>query len=494
MRFFLIWCLLLYASTTFGSNSIIEDEYIVVLKSGFNVSSFSSFTSNGDNEVVKKYPIINGMLVKMDKVRALELNSDPSVKYIEPNKRVYAIGTQANPPWGLDRIDARSGLDKKYTYTKTGAGVNVYVIDTGIRATHSEFTGRVKQGYSAVGSDTNDCAGHGTHVSATILGKTYGVAKGAVVYPVRVLDCDGSGSDAGVIDGIDWVANNAKKPAVANMSLGGDTSQALNDAVENAISRGVVFAVAAGNSSDDACNYSPASAPNAITVAASDSGDNPASFTSFGSCVDVFAPGVSVLSAGISSDTSTATMSGTSMASPHVAGVVALYLESYPSASPKKIIDKINSVGTKGAISNSKGSPNVLVYSNPEGSSPNPPPTPPPPTPTPDPTVPPECASGGCYYKTGHLANSKTYDVHPISYMYVSQSKELKAFVKGNADFDLYMYAYTDSNWKLIAKANTDNWNETITYKAVGGFYYSWIVILKSPNTSGGDYSIWIKN
>jgi hypothetical protein len=470
-------------------SDVIENEYIVVLKPSSNLLAFKPFQA-GEGKILKTFDLINGMLVKMDETAAMKLQMDSSVAYVEANKKMYALAEQTSPPWGLDRIDAKSGLDNKYVYSKTGSGVNVYVIDTGIRASHSEFSGRVKQGYSAVndGNGTNDCQGHGSHVSGTIAGRTYGVAKNATLYPVRVLGCDGSGSNEGVIAGINWVANNAKKPAVANMSLGGSFSQAVNDAVTKAIAKGVVFVVAAGNSSDDACGYSPASTPAAITVGASDKNDASASFTSFGKCVDIYAPGVNILSVGIGNDQDTDTMSGTSMASPHTAGVAALYLEASPSASPSQIASNMVSLGTKNVIQNPKGSPNVLIFTNPSSTTPNPPT----PTPGPGPGVPPECANNTCYFKQANLPSSSTYHIHPTEYLYVPTTKTIKAFVKGSADFDLYMYVFKNNQWNLLARGDGNSGNETVSYQATGGFYYSWIVVLKSPNTTGGDYSIWI--
>jgi subtilisin family serine protease len=490
--------LLLLASIGFGSVGINkqetsaapEDEYIVVLKPSSNLLAFKPFSAD-EGKVLKKLDIINGMVVKTDVANAMKIQNNPSVAYVEKNKKMYALGTQSNPPWGLDRIDSKAGLDGKYVYSKTGANVNVYVIDTGVRSTHTEFSGRVKSGYTAIndGKGTNDCQGHGTHVSGTIAGKTYGVAKNANIYPVRVLGCDGSGTNDGVIAGINWVANNARKPAVANMSLGGSFSQAVNDAVTNAIAKGVVFVVAAGNSNDDACGYSPASTPSAITVAASDRNDNSASFTSYGRCVDIWGPGVDILSAGIGNDSDTDTMSGTSMATPHAAGVAALYLEASPSATPGQIASSMVNLGSKNVIKNPKGSANVLIYTNPDNSNPNPNPTP---TPNPNPTTPPDCVNKACYFKKDRLANSSAYHVHPMEYVYVPANKTLKAWVKGNADFDLYMYLFNNNQWTLLTKSDGTGGDESVSYQAQGGYYYSWVVVLKAPNTTGGDYSVWI--
>ena len=477
-------------STTFDQVSAIPNEYIVVLKPDFNAQSFS--LKSGER-ILKKYQTINGMLV--------ETTDDPitlkreGVAYVEPNIKMHILGSQSGATWGIDRIDSRSGLDGVYNYSATGSGVNVYVIDTGIMASHSEFSGRVGSGFSALGDgSTADCNGHGTHVSGTIAGTTYGIAKRANIYPVRVLDCNGSGSTDWVISGIEWVVNNARRPAVANMSLGGSKMQSINDAVTKAIAKGVVFVVAAGNSSDNACNYSPASTPEAITVAAADKNDTSASFTSFGSCVDTYAPGVSILSAGISSNTSTATMSGTSMASPHTAGTVALLLEKSPSASPATITAQLINNATRGAITGVPSqTPNLFIYTNPQGGGTDPSPGPSP-SPTPDPGTPSECTpSIMCFNVSGNLNPTTYYEQQPKEPMAVNYSRPLKIYVKGNADFDVYLYYSGDSgqNWSEVAKGVSIGTTESLTYQASKRGLYTYLVMLKTAGTSGA-YNAWI--
>ncbi len=309
---------------------------------------------------------INGYSVEMSEKQVEALSRDPRVKYIEEDGIMYANATQTNATWGLDRIDQRDlPLNGTYTYNADGTGVRAYIIDTGIRAGHTDFGGRVTSGYTAIndGRGTDDCNGHGTHVAGTTGGSVYGVAKNVTLDPVRVLDCRGSGTTSGVIAGVDWVTANHVKPAVANMSLGGGASSTLDTAVSNSIAAGVTYAVAAGNDNLSACNYSPARVASAITVGATTSSDARASYSNFGSCLDIFAPGSSITSAWYTSDTAINTISGTSMASPHVAGVAALILQGSPTASPSSVTNTITSNATTGKVTSAgTGSPNLLLY------------------------------------------------------------------------------------------------------------------------------------
>lgn len=299
------------------------------------------------------------------------LRRNPQVDYVEQDQTVALNQALTSPQngatWGLDRIDqVDRPLDAQYHFNATGAGVNAFIIDTGMRADHVEFTGRLLAGFTSVadGNGTNDCNGHGTHVTGTVGASTWGVAKAVTLIPVRVLDCAGSGTWSGVIAGIDWVAQSTARPAVANMSLGGGASSAVNAAVAGAVGAGVTMVVAAGNSNADACRYSPASEPTAITVGATTSGDARASYSNYGSCVDIFAPGSGITSAWNTSSTATNTISGTSMASPHTTGVAALALAANPAASPAAVTAFLTGAATTGRLSSiGRGSPNRLLYS-----------------------------------------------------------------------------------------------------------------------------------
>ena len=321
---------------------------------------------------------LEGFAASLPDAAVEALRRNPNVSMIEQDAVVTETDVQTAAKWGLDRIDQRAlPLDGQYGYANSGAGVSVYILDTGIRSTHYEFGGRVRAGFTAFsdGYGTEDCRGHGTHSAGIVGGSTFGVAKQVTIYSVRVLDCNGSGTYSSIIAGVDWVTKNRTLPAVANMSLRGTASSTLNAAVQNSIGAGVVYAVAAGNDAADACAYSPASLSAALTVAASTSADAQASFSNYGKCVDLYAPGQGIFSSYNTSDSMVVSASGTSAAAPFVAGVAALYLAAHPSATPQQVTDALLSSATGSVIAGAgAGTPNLLLYSPMTASAPAPPP------------------------------------------------------------------------------------------------------------------------
>ena len=451
----------------------VPDRYIVVLHEwaagprgvGAAAASVAAMlASNHGGSVERVYQnALLGFSIRMPEARARQLSLDERVAFVEEDGIVEAVAEQANPPWGLDRIDQRAlPLNQTYSYDPTGQGVRAYVIDTGIRFSHADFGGRAISGFDAIdGGTADDCNGHGTHVAGTIGGNTYGVAKGVTLVGVRVLNCQGSGTNAQVISGIDWVSSDhdAGERAVANMSLGGGASSALDTAVINSINDGVTYAIAAGNSNANACNYSPARVAAAITVGATGSNDARASFSNYGTCVDIFAPGVGILSAWYTSNTATNTISGTSMATPHVAGVAALYLQDN-AATPLQVRDTIVNSATAGVVTNpGSGSPNRLLYSL-LTAAPPPPPPPPPPT----------CQSA----YAGTLSGAGDSDVHPNGTYYQAVAGTHRGELTGpiGTDFDLALYRWFGFYWARVAASESATSSETITYNGTSGYYY----------------------
>ncbi|QNP63676.1 S8 family peptidase [Streptomyces genisteinicus] len=337
----------------------IAGRYIVTLKEGADPAGLLKARSLKARHVYED--VINGFAADLTSAQLNRLRADSRVASIEEDQRIVSTATQYNAPWGLDRIDQRSGRDGSYTYTRNGSGVTAYIIDTGIDTAHADFGGRARNVFDAFGGNGADCNGHGTHVAGTVGGTVYGVAKGVQLRGVRVLDCQGSGSYSGIIAGFDWVRQNAVKPAVANASLGGGYSSAMNNAATALANSGVHLAVAAGNDNQPACNYSPASAAGTITAAASDSSDRKASFSNYGGCADIYAPGVSITSARAGGGSTS--MSGTSMASPHVSGVAALYKATYGDASSATVNTWLINNATANVIGgNVSGTPNRLLF------------------------------------------------------------------------------------------------------------------------------------
>jgi len=460
-----------------SASGAIPDQYIVVMK-GAATDTAKERTKNKararGGRVRHEYgAALRGYAANLPPAALAEVRKDPDVAYVEADAVVTASTTQTGATWGLDRIDQRPlPLNTTYTYTPTGSGVKAYVIDTGIRFSHTQFGGRAVTGYDAVdGGSADDCNGHGTHVAGTIGGSTYGVAKNVSIIGVRVLNCQGSGSNSGVIAGINWVTTNhlPGQPAVANMSLGGGASSALDTAVQNSIADGVTYAVAAGNENANACNGSPSRVANALTVGASTRTDGRASFSNYGTCVDLFAPGQDITSAWISgsSNTATTTISGTSMASPHVAGVAALYLQGNPGASAATVNNAITSTATTGQLTSiGTGSPNRLLYSLlTTGGQPPPPPPPPPPA---------GCGLPNSF--TGTLSGTGASVIYPGGTSYTTTTSGLhRGCLRGpasGADFDLVLERRSAlGTWSKVAQGITSTSNEDISYNGTAGTY-----------------------
>ncbi|HZI98560.1 MAG TPA: S8 family peptidase [Actinomycetales bacterium] len=451
---------------------VIEGRYIVVFDKatpGRSVDRARSDAQRGGARVVRSYgAALQGFAAELPAQALKGLRNNPNVAFVEQDVEVTATDTQSPATWGIDRIDQRNRpLDNSYTYGASGQGVTTYVIDTGIRTGHAEFSGRARGGFTAIndGRGAEDCNGHGTHVAGTVGGETYGVAQDVALVAVRVLGCNGSGSNSGVIAGVDWVTANHSGPSVANMSLGGVSSTALDTAVRSSIASGVTYSLAAGNDNANACNGSPNRVGEGLTVGSTTSGDQRSSFSNYGSCVDLFAPGSSITSAWYTSNTATNTISGTSMAAPHVAGTAALYLEDNPSASPSQVNAAITGSATPNVLSGiGSGSPNLLLYSLLDDA------------PGPDPDPDPACSLPET--ETGSLSGTGDIAYHPgSSGYYYSGSGTQVGCLEGpsGTDFDLYLEKWSGSSWVRVAQSISSSSSEQVTYSGTSG-YYSWVV------------------
>lgn len=420
---------------------------------------------------------IQGFAAKLSPQNLKKLSSDARVQFIEADAVVKLTATQSKASWGLDRIDQRNlPLNQKYSYGPRAENVTVYDIDTGIEIGHSEFEGRARWGINTTKDGINrDCHGHGTHVGGTIAGKNYGVAKGAKLVAVKVMDCDGKGSTSGIAKGLDWAAGDRKGPAVANMSLGGGPSPSLDRVVAKAVKSGLVVVVASGNENQGACDKSPARAPEAITVNSIGRNDKRSSFSNYGKCTDIFAPGSNIKSAGLRNRTST--MSGTSMATPHVAGGVAVILAKNPQWTPEQVAQKLYADSTKNKVKDSRsGNKNRLLYIDPNDKSAAPPPKQPD---QPDPKPENPVYKGKISERSSNFQPSKTG--------FEWKGGSIKAELSGSAaDLDLYLQKRVQGYWEDVAASIGFDSKESINYNAAAGTY-RWDIYAYDGS---GDYTL----
>lgn len=455
----------------------IQDAYIVVFNDDVQnvegeVEQLTRGLGGAKADHIYKHTI-KGFSIKVPEVAIRGLLNNPKVKYIEQDQIVTSDATQTGATWGIDRTDQRSlPLNGSYTYNTDGSTVDAYIFDTGIRTDHVEFNGRRRSGYDAYAGVSNDLNGHGTHVAGTVGGTLYGIAKRVNLVAVKVLGDSGSGTLSGVVAGVDWAAgDHTTKPAVGNMSLGSGFSQTVNDAVKRAVADGIVMVVAAGNDNANAANYSPASTLEAITVGATTSTDARASYSNFGSVLDIFAPGSSITSAWYTSSTATYTISGTSMASPHVAGVAALYLEAFPGSTPDQVSQGLKTAATPNVVTSAgTGSPNLLLFSG-NFSAPPPPPPPPPAPVAPALVSPANGATGIATIPTltwnGTGTNAASYDVQVSTRSNFSSFIENRTGITGTTLTTRSLKARTIHYWRVRSKASNGTvsaWSATWSF------------------------------